>query len=511
MHTRPASRLITVVTFLAILVSASCLVYGVLWWFGQGGDRSPVELLLSVQAADRMGSFAEVVVAVLGVAITVVAILVELAANRYTPRITDLFVRDPVNVVTLGSFVVCSVLVVWLDVTGWPADAAIMRLGAMVLLSACLLTLLPYFAYVFDFLTPTRVIRTLERKAVRAVKRARRGRGDIKALRLDVLVQLDQLGDMALHAVDNNDKAIAIAAVNAISDVLTSYMAMKADLPDSWFRVDRRIQRDQDFVAMHPDIIEAIEGRRTWVEMKALRQLESVFTDALNEARDVNHLIGIRMRDVVQVGRTQGDSEALTLSLRFLNTYLRACINGRDVRTAYNLFNELRLVAEQLMLDADTARLVEIAERMKQYGQLAFHKDLPFILETAAYDLCSLLVRASRAEHPCHDALLTVFLDVDREPDSDLQEVSLRGVRKAQVKLATHYLACGDRARARRIQEDMRAEPPERLQSIRRELVAITEPEYWEVSDRGINFDWIPPERRAHLDAFFAWFGQKAS
>ena len=82
----------------------------------------------------------------------------------------------------------------------------------------------------------------------------------------------------------------------------------------------------------------------------------------------------------------------------------------------------------------------------------------------------------------------------------------MRGVRKAQVKLATYYLIHDETELARRIFEDMRREPPFRLQSIRDELESIVVPEYWEVSDRGINFDYLPPDRRAKLESFFAWF-----
>jgi hypothetical protein len=360
-------------------------------------------------------------------------------------------------------------------------------------------------------LTPTRVIRTLQRRAVRALNQAAAGRKNNSALRIEVLLQLDQLGDMALHAVDNNDKAIAVAAVNAIADILEVYLPLKRMMGSEWFPVGTLIRQDQDFVAMHPDILDVIGERGTWVEMKALRQLESVFSDALNDGRDVNHLIGIRVRRLMGVATAAGDESARTLLLRFVYTYMRASINARDVRTTYNLYNELRLIAEGLMDESSADRLVDVAQRMKFYGQLAFHKDLPFILETAAYDLCSLLVRASRLEHSRHDELLSVFLDVDREPDSDNQEAALRGVRKAQAKLATHYLFTQDNGRARRIQEDMRSEPAERLQSIRMELLSIDNPEFWEVSDRGINFDYIPQERREHLNAFFAWFGQKAS
>jgi len=34
----------------------------------------------------------------------------------------------------------------------------------------------------------------------------------------------------------------------------------------------------------------------------------------------------------------------------------------------------------------------------------------------------------------------------------------------------------------------------------------LESPEYWEVSDRGDNFDYLPPEQRACLSLFFAWF-----
>ena len=144
----------------------------------------------------------------------------------------------------------------------------------------------------------------------------------------------------------------------------------------------------------------------------------------------------------------------------------------------------------------------------KFYGQLAFTMQLAFLLETAAFDLCMLLEAAHARGAGCHDRLLGVFLELDREPEGDrTQEASLRGVRKAQVRLATCYLAANDEPHARRIWEDMRSEQPERLRSIRAELERVEAQEYWEVSDRGINFEWLPPARRATLERFFGWFG----
>jgi hypothetical protein len=511
MEPHPARLVPVLAAFLGGLLLVCVLGYAALWALDPPG-ASPWVLVRAPEAAAAMGGFAEVVVAVLGVAITVVAILVELAANRYTPRITDLFVRDPVNITVLGGFVVTSVLVVWLDVTAWGEGAGWMRVAAVALLSAALLALLPYFAYVFDFLTPTRVIRTLKGAAHAAVRRGRSGSAaSLHAARADALHQIEQLGDMALNAVDNNDKAIAVAAVDALGDLLRDYLVDKPGLRGEWFAIDASIGRDQDFVSLHPDIVEGLAARRIFLEMKVLRQFQALFTESLHTLRDVNHLIAIQTRATAALAARRGDAAALDMVLRFLNTFLRATINARDVRTAYNLYNEVRLVAEALLAAGDEARLVELAQRMKFYGQLAFHAELPFILETAAYDLCALLEGAHAAGSPAHDRLLAVFLDVDREPDSPQQEASLRGVRKAQVKLATYYLDRGDEPAARRILDDLRGEPRARLASIRDELHAIDDPEYWEVSDRGINFDWLPPARRARLDEFFSWLDEAAA
>ena len=91
-------------------------------------------------------------------------------------------------------------------------------------------------------------------------------------------------------------------------------------------------------------------------------------------------------------------------------------------------------------------------------------------------------------------------------------EASLRGVRKAQIKLATYYLVRGAEDLARRVFEDMRQELPARLTSIREELARIESKDFWEIIDRGVTFDYLEPDRRATLEVFFGWFeGSRAA
>ena len=51
----------------------------------------------------------------LGIAITVVSIVVQLAATRYTPRVADMFFRDRTNLAVMGFFVIACIEALWVS------------------------------------------------------------------------------------------------------------------------------------------------------------------------------------------------------------------------------------------------------------------------------------------------------------------------------------------------------------------------------------------------------------
>lgn len=499
-----------VATGFGVILVVSLVTYGTFWLldFAELVDApGPVDLMLAPEAGTALSGMGEIIVAVLGIALTVAAIIVELASQRYTPRIADLFIRDPINGVVMGFLVVTTTLVLWVSMSlHGPHYPRSMVALAVVMMSLSLALLLPYFAYVFDFVSPGRVIQRLRQRAEGAIRKAGRARRGLEDLRDEVRSGAEQLGDIVLNSIDKKDKAIAIDGLNALEELAVHHIGAKGTLPQQWFESYELSKHDPDFVALHPVMVGALEQRKTWVEMKILRQYQAAFNEAVLRVNDVTHLVAILTRNIGIAAAKASDTDALRLSVRFLNTYMRGSLNKRDVRSTYNVLNECRTLCEEILMVAPEANIIEIAGHMKFYGQLAFSMSLPFILETAAYDLAALLETAHRVASPCHDQLLTIFLDVDREPEDDkTQETSLRGVRKAQVKLATYYLVMGEETYARRILEDFRNEQRSRLASIRHELLSIAEPEYWEVSDRGINFDYVPPARRPHLERFFGW------
>jgi len=467
-------------------------------------------IISSIGGGGSLGNLPEVVAAVLGIAITVVAIIVELAANRYTPRIADLFFREPANSLVLGFFVLVCIECIWaatLQASG--ADSGACGMLTLVLTTMSFVILLPYFAYVFAFLDPVDVVRRISDKVLKSIRRIGDGQsGKVERSKVEAINGIEQIADVALNAIDKKDKGISISCITALGRMTRAYDRIKKNLPAEWFGVNKSVLHNADFVSLQENVASEIEARRTWFEMKVFRQFQMIYNDSLNRLRDLAYVVAIETRLVGEKAMMRKDTEVLKLAVKYFNTFMRATINSGDVRTAYNLLNQYRLLIECTLKAGEMDIATDCAVRFRDYGQLAFNAGLPFILETAAYDLCTVNELAYDLDADARDRLLEIFLTVDKEAEAGHEhEESLRGVRKAQVKLATYYLKHGEKELARNIFEDMKAEIPERLASIRDELMSISEKDFWEITDRGINFDYLEPARKETLNEFFGWFG----
>jgi hypothetical protein len=477
-------------------------------WFSTHDSGNPFTTLFTFDIdtlQNALGNMAQTVAAVLGIVITVVSIVVQLAATRYTPRIAEMFFRDRTNLGVMAFFVIACINAVWVSVSVerhfLPRVSIIFT---MILVTASLLMMVPYFAYVFDFLDPDRVVGRIQQQAVAAATTATQGHLGERQRR--AIVGVEQLSDVAVNAVAQKDKAIASGSVNATKDLVTTYIAAKKNIPDDWFSIDEITRQNPDYVSLAKESVDDLERAKVWLEYKALRQYQAIYNESLGDMPDINHLIAINTRYIGEAALTANDSEALSLTVKFFNTYMRATLNSRQVRTAYNVLNQYRLLCERAVERGYDSLVGEIAFYFKYYGQIAHSMDIGFVTETAAYDLATVCERAFSVRAKSHDRVLTTLLETDKEAESQAQENMLRGVRKAQAKLASYYLQHGGEEHARKIWHDMRDERPERLKSIRDELLRIESKDFWEVIDRGTNFDYVDAARKAQLKVFFSWF-----
>jgi hypothetical protein len=462
---------------------------------------------LDVDAANEiLSNAAEVVAAVLAVSVTVVAIVVELAANRYSHEITRLFLREPVNLIVLGILVLTTVQCVWTAtvISETSAEALIPHAGfaiTLTMVTISLLLLVPYIYFVFTFLSPISVIQRICRDSYRVILKVR----EDNVVRSQKKVQdaVDELQDVARSAIQQGDRAIAMAAVDALSNLLFDYVRIRHRLPRDWFEVTAAVAADPDFVALAPESMAEVRDHGLWLERKILRRYLSLMGQASGHARDVAYLIGINtQRIAAELGPVH--PYLLELALRAFNSYLRTTITTRDPRTAYYLMSLYRMLASRLMRLGYPEQAIAIAEYLKEYGQLAHKQSMSFLLETAAHDLGQLIEDAVSLESPAVDPLLDRLLELDQEIKEESHEESLLGVRRAQIQIATLFLKLDQRRRAERIIVDLRDERLERLERLRLNLMYDDREQFWELMDRGVNFAYLAPDRRPYLDEIFA-------
>ena len=492
------------------------------------------------QARNTLGGLGEVMAAVLGLALTVSSIIVQLAATRFTPHITVLFFRARTNVLIIGFFVISAVFVVWVN---FAVSEYVPRWGvmfSMILMTMSLVLLFPYFSYVFDFLDPEKIVGRISADGLRACTPTRGTAGQNLDMRKQQTIEaVEHLANISLNAMQQKDKNIASSAADYLGRFAIVYIETKAGMRKDWMQIPEWIRQSPDFVSLSNEAIGDLVTRRTWLEWKILRQYQMLFNEGLAHIKDVCYLIAIDTRRLGQKASEASDMPALDLAIKFFNTYMRSTINGKDIRTAYNILHQYRQLAE-VMLDRAAyyrtqerellsrgdpgankralevlkkkeqdleRRVVRIAGHMRYYGGITFGRGMAFITEVVAYDMGSICETAFELGAKCHDELLSVFLRVDDAAnDATLKEKTLRGVRMAQVKLATSYLNAGAEYLAFQIAEDLKGESAKLLRSIWHELRTLDDREFWEVQDRGSNFNYLTPDRKQALPRFFSYF-----
>ena len=462
--------------------------------------------------SNSIGVLSSIIAAVLGIVLTVISIVVQLAATRFSPAVTEMFFRDRTNRAVMALYVIGCVIGFW-TAFGVNKDW-VPRVSLTVMLATSTLGFLvmaPYFAYVFRFLSPESVVVRIRREAMDLSigKDGAPPSGAVEERQARSLALTEQLTDIAINSISQKDKIIATASVDAIRDLTVAYLAGKPAAGDGWYRITPTIERNPDFASMAEDSVADLAEAESWFEFKQLRQYQAIYTEALGTMRDINYVIAINTRIIAEKALATRQGEALELAIKFFNTYLRATLNKNDVRTAYTILNQYRIMAERVLERGEEEVGVRIARHIQYYGGISYHKRLAFVTETVAYDLGALCEHAHEIGSSVEDQLLDCFLEVDpSSSEGEIQETSLRGIRKAQVKLATYYLMTGAEKLARRVWEDMRDESAERLRSIRDEMIGIVSKDFWEISDRGGNFDYLEPARKEMLKVFFGWFAE---
>lgn len=439
-------------------------------------------------------------IGVLGLTMTVVAIVVQLASQRFTPKLIDLFLEDRINIATFLTMVSTSLYCIWVVYSIRVGYVPIYgSLGLMLLTTFILGMLIPYFRYVFQFLTPSNILYTIERNFTRGVIAARAGTASVDRQKMIVNNNLETIADIARSAVNQIDRNVSLLSIDSLANVLCSYISGKQRLPEEWYR-----PHPENFISISSEFFEEITERRVWVEARGLIDLELIFTQALRMMPDAISAIATKTREVAMAGIKANDDESAYLCIEYLNTFLRRAINDKNQRAIFSLMYQYRRLAED-MLPTHLKFVNQIAFFFQYYGQESLRAGMPFLMIAAAMDIGTVLQRAYELNIGETDAILDTLLSMAHSSEVDGVPFAKKGVLKSHIILATHLFSMENtKEPLGKIEDSLRKIPADLLIELKTELLGVTKRKFWEITDRGgVNFEYLEPEKKIQLTRFY--------
>jgi len=484
----------------AIAFIAFALLFGIEFWleWRRAGYPGASEMswadVDTRKLIDVLSPMARAYNNVLAMLLATIGLAIPLTANMHTPKLIEMFLQDRVNrwVLTFIAFGAAHVL--WVDYIIGPKFAPTWAIALAVYLAiAGWAILLPYFFYVVRFVDPSRLIIRLRDAATHTVKRTGDRKLDPALAQQMLITRVGQVGTIIIKSLDRNDRDVAAEGAWALKLLLDHYDKHKGRMPREWFRVDRA-----DFIGFSDEALEMLSDAKTWYEMKCLLQLELGFLRALKTgADDTVSSFSDALRVIAARAHERHDHQALRLCIRFFNNFLREAIKSRNLRAVYDVFHQYRKLGRELCDRPELLR--EIGHHFVYYATMARTYGMVFAPQLAAFDLGFVTRRAYERASPAASELLQHVLSLPHRTGNDVHSMAV----KAKLILGGFFVEIKHDAEAEIVRKNLKDIDAQHIERAESELLA-SDRSFFEVTDRQLNLEFIPDERREPLKRFCA-------
>ncbi|MFT3694609.1 MAG: DUF2254 family protein [Kofleriaceae bacterium] len=428
---------------------------------------------------------------VLAMLMGLIGLAIPLTATMHTPKLIEIFLRDRINRIVLSFMAFGAAHALFVDYIIGPKFAPTYAVALSVFLAIVgWALLLPYFFYVVRFVDPSRLIIRLRDEAQSLVERVHERKADPIKSQPDVSRHIHQIGTIIIKSLDRNDRDVAAEGVWAIKQLLDHYDRHKKGMPKEWFVVDRA-----DFVGLSDEALTMLSENRTWYEMRCMQQIEHGFLRALHNANDSVSTFSDVTRVIATRAIANHDEQELQLCVRFFNTYLHEAIKARNLRAVYDVFHQYRRLGRELVERPELLR--EIAARFSYYAVMARTYGMVFAPQLVVFDLGFVTRRAYERASPAAADLLRTVLAMPHRTGNDVHTMAV----KAKLILGGFFLGNKKSDEAELVKKNLADVSASQVERARAELLAADH-SFFEVTDRQVNLEYVPDDRRAPLEEF---------
>ncbi|HMC16163.1 MAG TPA: DUF2254 family protein [Albitalea sp.] len=500
-HVRFAIRLLVGLFFVTLTV----FWLEAAWDFSHAIDPATGEAvrLSELRATPEMArglasSFAGAYNTLIALLLTFISLAIPITANLYTPKLIEIFIRDRINLFVLCA---CAILAAHnlfafgLSFDQWTGQLpyALAVIGAIV----GWLLLLPYYFYVVSFIDPLTIIKRVSQSLLFEFEAAAHETYSVVVSQQRVNQKITNLGSVLLRAADRADRDVTFDAIKAHVLVLTRVRDVKPRLPAAFFKVGNDL-----LVGLSGDATDILSEGRTWLEHRISIQLVLAFKSVLGKMPDGVSAMAQAVKNAAHAEACQNNDAVFDLLVRVLNCFAREAIKHKENATVFNVVYSYKALVRRLLADRPEC-VPRLVRYLRYYAEFARAQGLPFIYDLVSYELGELTARAYELKAAPARELLDAVLAFEGIEQS-------AGLVKSRAILAGFLLERGLTQELALVEATLHGVAPGVLEKARRGILSVQDRVFWELNDRGLNFDFVEPLRRAHVAEVFSRLGTRA-
>ena len=493
-HAKFALRLLVSLFFITLMV----FWLEAAWDFAHAIDPATGEpvRLSQLRATPTMvrtlaSSFSGAYSTLIALLLTFISLAIPITANLYTPKLIEIFIRDRINLFVLCT---CAILAAHnlfafsLSFDQWTGQLpfAIAVAGAIL----GWLLLLPYYFYVVSFIDPLTIIKRVSHSLLVEFEAATTGKFPVAVAQQRVNQKITNLGSVLLRAADRADRDVTFDAIRTHVLALSRAREVKARLPAEFFKVSNDL-----LVGLSDDATDILSDARTWMEHRIAIQLVLAFKSVLGKMPDGVSAMAQAVKNAAHEEACRHNDAVFELLVRVLNCFTREAIKKKENASVFNVVYSYKALVRRLLSDRPE-HVSRLVHHLRFYAEYARAQGLPFIYELVSYELGELTERAyERKAAPARELLDAVLA-------FDGVEQSL-GLVKSRAILASYFLERGMAQELELVEASLRIVTPAVVEKARSGILAVQDRVFWELNDRGLNFDFVEPQRRTRVAEVF--------
>lgn len=428
---------------------------------------------------------------IIALLLTFIALAIPLTANLYTPKLVEIFIRDRINLVMLCGMSLLtahSLFAITLSFDNWTPQLPFWVDGIGALIGW--LVLMPYYFYVLSFIDPLTIIKRVHLSLMHELDDVVAGKYPVHQAQQRANQRIINLGSMLQRSVDRADRDVAFDAIKAHTLDLARVRAFKDKLPKAFFVVDNSLM-----VGMARPACEMLSREHIWMEHRIASQLVLAFKTALSKMPEGVSALARAVKNAAHEEANHRNQAVFQLLVRTMNSFLREAIKKKENSQVYAVIYNYKSLIRRMMRD-NLSDVMELVQHQHYYAEFAHSHGLPFVYELMSYQLAELTEFAYGQNLPYADDMLQAVLDFQ---DID----KLVGLVKSRMILAAYLMEKGFTDQVALIKASLQTAPESLQQRAHDDLMATTNPVFWEVTERGNNIDYIEPARREKVHQFF--------